>query len=124
MSEEKVHGPLTFEISKWYGYVLAAMFILYGGVKIILGFLDHTYEGIYGWVIFLLLGIIIVTIATAFRDQKRWGWGGMVGITALVILASAINLSQSLNWILLVIAMAVMVMLMAPPTKDYVAGRR
>lgn len=123
MTENKVHGPLTFEIAKWFGYVLAAMFILYGGVKIILGFLDHTYDDLTSWIIFLLLGILIVTIATAFRDRKRWGWKGMVGVTAVVILGAAVNLSQSLNWILLIVAMAVMVMLMAPPTKDYVAGR-
>ncbi|MDX9856839.1 MAG: hypothetical protein RBT76_03525 [candidate division Zixibacteria bacterium] len=124
MSDHSARGPIAFEITKWYGYVIAAMFILYGGVKIILGFLDHTYDGLLSWIVFLLVGVVIVAIATAFRDQKRWGWTGMVVITGLMILGSAVNLAQVLNWVLLATAMAVMVLLMSPATRQHVTGRQ
>ncbi|MBD3401655.1 hypothetical protein GF420_02075 [candidate division GN15 bacterium] len=124
MSEEKQRGPLTFEISKWYGYVLAAMYILYGGVQIILGFLDHSYDKWQSWLIFLLIGVIIVTIATGYGDQRKWGWAGMVGMTGLIILMAAINLSEAMNWVLLILSMAAMVLLFAPPTRAYIDGHR
>ena len=123
MSEEYTKGPLTFEIAKWYGYVLAAMYMLYGGVQIILGVLDRNYEGIESWMIFLLIGIILIFVVVAFRSQKKWGWGGMLLLNGIVLILAALGVRESLNIILLVLSAAVLALLLAPATRNYVDGR-
>ena len=49
--------PLTFKLAGWYGVVFAALFLLYGGVKLVLSFLDHNYDDMSQPVIFLFIGL-------------------------------------------------------------------
>lgn len=120
-AQSQPRGPLSFEIAKWLGYMFSAMYILYGGVQIILGVLDRNYEGFAIWLIFLLLGIVLLVIAFAFRDQKKWGWTGMVVLAMLTVLGSAVQLRNfSLEGLLLlVLGLVTLGSLMAPTTRSY-----
>ena len=119
-------GPLSFEIAKWLGYAFAAMYILYGGVQIILGVLDRNYVGFAQWLVYLLLGIVLLVIAFAFRDQKKWGWTGMVVMAMLTVLGSAVQLRNfSLEGLLLlVLGLVILGSLMAPTTRSYLEQGR
>ncbi len=122
MTEESQNRPITFLLAKWYGYVFAGMFTLYGGVKIILGILDRDYSDFSQSVIFLLVGIIMVTICVGFRDLKRWGWYGMVFLNGLIVLAVLFSLGETLNIVFLVLSGATLAALFAPPTKAQIFG--
>jgi hypothetical protein len=106
-----------FLATKWYGYLLSLCFLLYGGVKIILGVLDRDYSDISSSVLFLILGIILITICMGYRDRRRWGWYGLIGVNAIVVVLAAIGYSQALNLIYLVLSGAALAMLFAPKTK-------
>jgi hypothetical protein len=118
-------GPLSFEIAKWLGYGFSAMFILVGGVQIILGVLDRNYEAFPQWFIFLLFGIALLVIAFAFRDQKKWGWTVMLVLSALATLGAAVQLRNfsAEGLILLVLCLATLGALLAPDTRTYVDRR-
>ena len=118
--EDKVHRPWTFVVPKWYGYILGLMFALYGGVKIVLGALDHTYEGVGQLGIFLLLGIFIMGLAFGFRDTRRWGWYGLVTVNGLVVLISLWGLRNPYNVLFLILSVASLGLLFMPGTKTEV----
>ena len=86
MTDKKQKQPLYFNLTKWYGYIFATIFILYGGIEIILGFMDHNYQDFASYIIFLLLGLILLTIVLAYRDLKVWGWYSMIVMNILIIL--------------------------------------
>lgn len=109
--------PWSFLATKWYGYVFAAFFVLYGGVKIILGFLDRDYSDASSSVLFLIIGVILAGIAIGFRDGKRWGWYGLVAVNGLVVLLAVIGYSQALNFVYLVLSLAALGMLFMRQTK-------
>lgn len=126
MSQTKyTPGPLSFEIAKWLGYGFSAMFILVGGVQIILGVLDRNYEAFPQWFIFLLFGIVLLVIAFAFRDQKKWGWMAMVVLAALATLGAGVQLRNFTveGLILLILCVATLGALVAPQTRSYVDHR-
>lgn len=79
---------------KWYGYVIAAMFLLYGGLKLVLGALDRDYKDVPTNVIFLLAGLVLFGIALAFRDRKTLGWYCLVGLNGLVVLVAAVTITN------------------------------
>ena len=122
--EQEYTGPITYLIGKWYGYVFAAMYILYGGVKIILGVLDRNYEDFGSALIFLALGIIIVAVATGYRETKKWGWTGMVAVVGLVILWSLFDIGNELNWIILALSLVSLGALLAGSTREYIETER
>lgn len=123
-AETEIHGPVSYQIAKWYGYVFAAMYILWGGVKIILGVLDRNYEDFGTAMIFLAVGIVIVAIATAYKELKKWGWAGLVAVSVLVILLSLFNVGNSLNWVLIGLSIVSLGALFAPSTREFIEPGR
>jgi len=131
MSEDQTSGSITFVLAKWYAYVLSAMFLLYGGVKIVLSFLDRTYADVGASFIFLIIGVVVVSIALAFRDQKNWGWYGLLAINGLGLVGSLFHLRDAAtnSWdapsiILLLLSVAAILLLLAPGTKSLVSHGR
>ncbi len=122
-SEDQKRSPL-FTVAKWYGYVFAIMFTLYGGLKIVLGFLDRNTTGWQEWMMFAMLGVVVAVICFAFRDGKTWGWYGMIGFNGLVVLLALFGLSQSMNIILLVCSLGMIGLLFHPQTKQEIFSHR
>jgi hypothetical protein len=110
--------PLSFQIVKWYAYIFAAFYLLYGGVKIVLGVLDRNYQDFAQPFIFLLFGIVLVSLAVAFADNRRWGWYGLVAMNVLVVLGSLFSLSHPESWALIILALGALVALLSPKTKQ------
>ncbi len=98
--------PAGFLILKWWGYIFSASFLLYGGVNIILGVLDRNHSQTPTSLVFLCLGIMLISISIAFRERRRWGWYGMVVVHGLVVIWSLIGYSEGLNFIFLVASLA------------------
>ena len=117
-AEEK--PPILFSVVKWYGYVFALTFVLYGGVQLVLGFMDRDYEEFEQKFIFLILGVILLTVCYAFRDLKNWGWYGMVAINGLIVLLALIGLGSVYNIILMVLSLAAIGALCHPIVKTRV----
>ncbi len=116
--------PLTFCIAKWHGYVFAILFLLYGGLKIILGALDHNYDEMAVPFIFLLIGIILISVAFAYRDNRIWGWYGLVVVNSLVVILGLFGLSHVENYVLIFFSLAVLGALFAPTTRrSFFKGR-
>ena len=112
--------PVLFSIIKWYGYVFALTFVLYGGVKLVLGFMDRDYEDVEQKFIFLVVGVILLTVCYAFRDLKNWGWYGMVAINGLIVLLSLIGLGSVYNVFLMVLSLGALGALFHPIVKTRV----
>jgi len=109
--------PLTFLLAKWYGYTLALIFLLYGGVSIVLGVLDRDYSRTGQFLIFLGIGIVLVTLVVGFRDRRMWGWYGQIGVHALVMILTLFNAGNPYNWLLFVLSAGTVGLLFAPPTR-------
>jgi hypothetical protein len=120
---EKPKRPLSFIIAKWYGYVFAATYTLYGGVSLILGFMDHTYEDTGKSLVFLILGLVLLTVVWAYRDLKAWGWYGMVVINGLAVLGFLFNLSDTAGLSVLVLSAGALILLFLPTTRDCIFRR-
>ncbi|MFZ1683940.1 MAG: hypothetical protein WAU88_07375 [Candidatus Zixiibacteriota bacterium] len=116
--------PITYLFTKWWAYIFCAMFLLYGGVKLILGFLDKNYADVTTPITYLAVGLILAILATAYRDQRSWSWYGLVGVNILVAILAVMKLSFIGNIVLLIIAGAALAALFAPATKGYLFGRR
>jgi hypothetical protein len=99
---------------KWYGYVFSTFFLLYGGVNIILGVLDRDYGQTPTSLVFLIVGIILMSVVVGYRDGRRWGWYGMVAIHGVVAIWCLIGYSQSLNFIFLAGSLGCMALLFTP----------
>ncbi len=112
--------PLTFLFAKWHGYVLAAMFILYGGVKIIFGVLDHDTGNFIGLYIFLGIGAFLIVLAYAYRDQKIWGWYGLIIVYALASVQLLFSLKDIESVVLFCLFLIGLVALLWPTTKQEV----
>ena len=112
--------PLSFVIAKWYGYVFTLFYVLYGGVKIVLGVMDHNYEDFSKSVIFLLVGVVLAVVVFAYRDLKTWGWYGMVAVTGLTLIGSIIRVQDVSYLALTLLSGAALVLLLMPPTRECV----
>ena len=121
-------SPLTYVITKWWAYCFCAMYLLYGGVKVILGFLDRNYSDMGAPLISLVVGLGLAVVSIAYRDKKSWRWYGMVTLNLLIALGTAVLLAQRLdvisNGVLLLVAAIALAALFAPATKEYIFGRR
>ena len=117
MNPKTNDSPLVFKLSYWWAFGLATVFMLYGGVSIVLGFLDHNFKDISQPMIFLLLGIILLIIAYAYKGLKPWGWYAQIVINGLIILGAIIGYAQYENIILLILAAGVMVTLFSSDIK-------
>ncbi|MFQ5453619.1 MAG: hypothetical protein ACE5D6_05480, partial [Candidatus Zixiibacteriota bacterium] len=71
--------PITFKIAKWHGFIFSLIFLVYGGVKLILSFLDRNYNELGEPIIFCIIGLILISFAFAYNELKSWGWYGMIG---------------------------------------------
>ena len=122
--QETTKRPLSFIIPKWYGYVFASFFLLYGGVQIVLGALDRKYDSVGTFFVFVLIGVAILFAAFAYRDGRAWGWYGLVGINVLVVIFSLFSLSQLYNIPFLILSIGALALLFMPATKAEVNLRR
>lgn len=114
---ESIRPPLTFLLAKWYGIVLSMIFLLYGGVSIILGVLDRDYSHTGQLLVFLGIGIVLLTLVIGFRDGKIWGWYGQIGVHGLIIIFALFHPLNPYNWLLIVFSAGTIGLLFAPPTR-------
>jgi len=112
-----IRPPMTFLLVKWYGYVLSMIFLLYGGVSIILGVLDRDYSHTGQLVVFLVIGIVLVTLVIGFRDRRIWGWYGQIGVHGLIIILALFHPLNPYNWLMIVFSAGTIGLLFAPPTR-------
>jgi len=99
---------------KWYGYVFALMFLLYGGLKLVLGALDRDYTDTPKFIIFLLAGLVLLGLTMAFRDFKKWGWYGLVVLNGLVVITALFSITDFYNLPFLILSLAVLGALFSP----------
>jgi len=109
--------PLTFVVAKWYSYIFALTFLLFGGVNIILGILDRDYTRTPESLVFLMVGVVLITICIGFRDRKPWGWYGLIAVNGLVVLGALIGYSDTFNLVFLILSLVCLGLLFAPRTK-------
>ncbi len=100
------------------------MFLLYGGVKVVLGILDRTYNDLAQPIIFALVGLVLISIVFAYRELKAWGWYGLVGINSLVILMALFGYSHYENIVLIILSGLALYALLSPQTKQYLFKRQ
>jgi len=114
--------PLPFIVAKWYGYVFSTMFLLYGGVKMIFGWLDHDFSNYGSYAIFFAFGSLFMMISFAFRDQKSWGWYGLTAFSSIASVWSLFTLSREGSLALLVLSIFGLVALLWPSTRRELFG--
>jgi|WetSurMetagenome_2_1015567.scaffolds.fasta_scaffold544082_2 hypothetical protein len=112
-----VRPPFPFLAVKWYGYALSLIFLLYGGVSLILGVLDRDYTQTGKLLVFLAVGIVLTMIVLAFRDHKSWGWYGLIGLHGLIIILALFHPTNPYNWVLIVLSGVSLALLWSPKTK-------
>lgn len=112
--------PLTFTLAKWYGIVFSAFFIVYGAVKMVLGFMDHIFTDFSQSMMALIIGLVLAGIVWAYRETKTWGWYGMVIVHSLVVINMLFSITDPMNIILLVLSAATIGLLTAPATREFV----
>ena len=124
MSEKVEKQPLYFNLTKWYGYIFATVFILYGGVEIILGVMDHNYQNFASYFIFLLMGLILLTVVLAYRDLKVWGWYSMIVLNIVIVILSLFQIKKFESIVLLILSLLAVLALLSPVTRDYILKKR
>jgi len=115
--------PIPYAFSSVYGFVFAMFFLIYGGVKVILSFMDHNYATLRDPILFTIVGGVLVVFAMAFRDLKNWGRMGLIVLNSLVIIASLFGITRPENVALLILSGGALYGLFAPATKECLAGR-
>jgi len=110
---------LTFKLAQWYAFIFSSVFLLYGGVNIILAIMDHNYIDIAPPIIFVAIGLALMIPAIAYKELKIWGYYGLAGINGIVIILTLFGIGDWRNIILLVLATAAMGALFAPTTRRY-----
>ena len=144
MSDTRAHqpsrpidnSPITVTIASIYAFVFSGFFLLYGGVKVVLSFLDHSYDDLAQPIIFVAMGLALLMPAFAFRDMKRWGYWGLVFINAAVVVLAAVgyvqyenpvpgeNFLQYENLVVLALSGVVLYLLFAPATTKWLTKHR
>ena len=108
MAKENIKKPaISYRLAGGYGMVFAICFLLYGGVKIVLGILDKNYGDISNPIFFMIVGLVLISFPIAYYENKKWGWYGLIGINSLVILFGLWGVfknSQYLDLILLALS--------------------
>ena len=126
MTTNEHNSPMTFIISKWWGYIFSLFYLLYGGVSIVLSMMDSNVKAdpteMMQSFMFLAIGIIMITVAFGFRDQKIWGWYGLIGVNLLSIISLCTRLDDLASLILALICLAAVVLLFLPSTKKQIVG--
>ncbi len=120
---QAVSRPVSFLIALWWGYLLAAMYILYGGVSIVLAFLDRNFHDLWSQVLFVAVGILVLVFAYAFRDRKMFGWYGLLLVNGIVLLLSIFTLKLYGAVIILLLALVGLASLFVPSTREFLNKR-
>ena len=124
MPKKKDDRPLTFKLAKWYGFIFSAVFLLYGGVKVVLAILDRNYADMGYPIMFALVGVVLISFAFAYNELKAWGWYGLVTINCLVILFAVFGYSRYANLILMILSGIALHTLLSPQTNQYLYQRQ
>ncbi len=124
MDIERNRHPVSFRLAGTYGYVFAIMFLLYGAVNIVLGFLDHNYTDIGKPVAILIMGLVFLAPVIAYYELKTWGYWGLVGLNGFVVISALVNVTQYYNIVPLVLSAVALFFLLSPSTKDHLFKRR
>ena len=120
MVEEKtVDGPLSFKVALWHGYIFAGIFLLYGGVQIVLSILDRNYGAMGQMILFAALGLILLMAVLMYGERKKIGWYGLIAMNVIIIIFSAIGYNQYENIIILIFSAVSLYMLNTKETKKY-----
>jgi len=120
MTKRKDNRPLTYKLASWYAFIFSAVFLIYGSVKVILGVLDRNYAELGEPIIFGLIGVVLISVAFAYKELKTWGWYGLVAINSLVILLAIFGFSRYENIILIILSGLALYALFSRRTKQYV----
>ncbi len=115
----KADEPLEFKISLWHGYIISGIFLLYGGVQIVLSILDRNYATMGQMILFAAIGLILLMIVLSFGEGKKIGWYGLIGMNIVIILLALIGYTQYENIILLVLSAISLYLLYSEKTKSY-----
>lgn len=121
MADRNDDRPWGMKLASWYSFVFAAVFLIYGGVEIILSFLDRNYAALMAPIIFTIIGLVLVSFAYAFKELRMWGWYGLIAINGLVVVFGSIGFSQHENVILAILSAATLVALFLQPTREYLS---
>lgn len=113
--------PWTFQISYWYSLIFSLTFLLYGGVSIVLSVLDREYSTFQIAIIYAAVGIILISLAAAYKELKNWGWYGVIVANAVVVLLALFDLGNYQSIVLLICSLGVLTLLFAPSTRYYLA---
>ena len=70
-------------------------------------------------IIMLILGLVLVSFAVAYKELKKWGWYGLVGINLLVVLLTLIRFNDYIDFILVLFSIVALAALFSRPTRDY-----
>lgn len=124
LEANKDDRPLSVRLTVWWGYIFATMYLLYGGVKLVLSILDRQYGDMASPVLYLVIGLLLFMVAMAYRDSKHWGWYGLIALNGAIVILSLLGLSHVENRILLILALLALLGLLVPSTKDYILRNR
>ena len=135
--------PLSFRLSKWWGYALSLMFLLYGGFRLMFAVLDREAQAHAGQSTNILepmlvvgIGVLLLMIAYEFSQGKKWSWtsllivNGVIAVTALAQLfgvggsESQTPVAQQYNQILLALSIMALVALLLPSTRRLFSAER
>ena len=119
MSQHK-DAPFSYKIPLWYSFIFASIYLIYGGVKIILSILDRNYYNMDNLIMFTIIGLVLITFAFAYRELKRWGWHGLIIINALIMVGSVFFILQVENIVLFVFSAIVIYFLIKSTTREYI----
>jgi Zn-dependent protease with chaperone function len=119
MSQHK-DAPFSYKIPLWYNFIFASVYLIYGGVKIILSILDRNYYNMDNLIMFTIIGLVLITFAFAYRELKRWGWHGLIIINALIMVGSVFFILQVENIVLFVFSAIVLYFLIKSTTREYI----
>jgi hypothetical protein len=130
--------PLSFRLSKWWGYALSVMFLLYGGIRILFSILDREAQvhagqstSILEPLLILGIGILLFMVVYEFSQGKKWSWTSLLLVNGAIAIAALAQLfgmggtdsqtpiAQQYNQILLVLTISAMIALLLPSTQRF-----
>ena len=115
--------PLTYSYSSVYGFVFALFYLLYGGIRVILSFMDHNYDSLRDPILFTITGSILIFMAISFRDLKNWSRYGLIVVNSIAIAVALFGITQPENIVIAVLSGAALYGLLAPATKACLSGQ-
>ena len=124
MTEERDDRPLTYRMAGWYGFIISGIFLLYGGVKIVLSILDRNTDELLQPIQFLILGVVLISFAFAYKEAKKWGWYGLIAMNSLIVISAAIGYEHYENIVLLILSGVALWALFSSSTKEYLFDGR